>query len=133
VNPRYPIVADRADHRCEYCRAPELVFNFPFEVDHVIPPLHGGTDSDENLALSCRACNAHKAAAIAHADPLTGEATALFHPRSDRWEEHFCLDVETAVVEGIAAVGRATVTRLSMNTPTQIEARRLWMRLGVFP
>lgn len=31
MNPFYTLVADRAAHRCEYCHAPELVFNFPFE------------------------------------------------------------------------------------------------------
>ncbi|XWK90165.1 MAG: hypothetical protein U7127_08970 [Phormidium sp.] len=29
MNPFYTLVADRATHRCEYCHAPELVFNFP--------------------------------------------------------------------------------------------------------
>jgi hypothetical protein len=42
VNPHYPLVAERAAHRCEYCHAPEAIFNFPFEVEHIIPPLHGG-------------------------------------------------------------------------------------------
>lgn len=28
MNPRYPAVAQRAAHRCEYCLAPEAVFNF---------------------------------------------------------------------------------------------------------
>ncbi|MDD1414047.1 hypothetical protein MEN41_05055 [Dolichospermum sp. ST_con] len=37
MNPFYHLVADRAFHRCEYCHAPELVFNFPFEVEHIIP------------------------------------------------------------------------------------------------
>ena len=37
MNPFYTQVADRAEHRCEYCRAPELAFNFPFEVEHLIP------------------------------------------------------------------------------------------------
>jgi hypothetical protein len=36
MNPRYVQVALRAEHRCEYCHAPEVVFNFPFEVEHVI-------------------------------------------------------------------------------------------------
>jgi len=30
MNPHYARVAQRAGHRCEYCRAPEAVFNFPF-------------------------------------------------------------------------------------------------------
>jgi molybdenum cofactor biosynthesis enzyme MoaA len=28
MNPYYNLVADRANHRCEYCHAPELIFNF---------------------------------------------------------------------------------------------------------
>lgn len=37
MNPYYGAIAERANHRCEYCHAPELVFNFPFEVEHIIP------------------------------------------------------------------------------------------------
>lgn len=37
MNPRYGQVAFRAEHRCEYCHAPEAVFNFPFEVEHITP------------------------------------------------------------------------------------------------
>ena len=37
MNPRYAPVAERAGHRCEYCRAPEAIFNFPFEVEHIVP------------------------------------------------------------------------------------------------
>ena len=36
MNRRYGLVAQRAAHRCEYCRAPEAVFNFPFEVAVVV-------------------------------------------------------------------------------------------------
>ena len=38
MNRFYSEVAERAGHRCEYCRAPEVVFNFPFEVEHIIHP-----------------------------------------------------------------------------------------------
>lgn len=41
MNPYYTLVADRAAHRCEYCRAPEIVFNFPFEVEHILPLYRG--------------------------------------------------------------------------------------------
>jgi hypothetical protein len=34
MNPLYARVAARAGDRCEYCHAPEAVFNFPFEVEH---------------------------------------------------------------------------------------------------
>lgn len=31
MNPQYAAVAERALHRCEYCHAPEVIFNFAFE------------------------------------------------------------------------------------------------------
>ena len=125
MNPRYARVADRAEHSCEYCRAPEAVFNAPFEVEHIIPRLHGGTDTEENLALACRSCNGHKAAAVTHMDPQIGQTVELFHPRQDRWREHFRVDADTAEVVGITSAGRATVARLSMNSASQVGARRL--------
>ena len=49
MNPRYAAVAERAGHRCEYCHAPESIFNFPFEVEHIVPTAHGGVDDESNL------------------------------------------------------------------------------------
>jgi len=48
----YDSVADRAGHRCEYCHAPEVLFNHRFPVDHIIPRIHDGSDDIENLALA---------------------------------------------------------------------------------
>ena len=60
MNPRYALVAARAGHRCEYCQAPEAIFNFPFEVEHVVPPGKAGPDTEDNWALACRSCNLFK-------------------------------------------------------------------------
>jgi HNH endonuclease len=49
VNRRYAAVAERAAYRCEYCHAPEAVFNFSLEVDHVTPQSRGGTNRLDNL------------------------------------------------------------------------------------
>ena len=91
MNPRYSAVAKRAGHRCEYCSAPEVVFNFPFEVEHIIPPGAGGDDDLANLALSCRSCNVFKAAVVFLTDEETAVEVRLFHPRQDQWPEHFHL------------------------------------------
>jgi len=56
----YKNVAVRAGHRCEYCHAPEALFNHRFPVNHIIPRIFGGGDNIENLALACHACNGHK-------------------------------------------------------------------------
>jgi hypothetical protein len=133
VNTHYPAVADRAGHRCEYCRAPEAVFNFPFEVEHIIPSSRQGSEGDSNLALACRGCNVQKSDRLTYLDELTGTQTRLFHPRQDAWQDHFEFDVETALIRGVTPIGRATVSCLQMNNPIQVEARRLWLRLGLFP
>jgi hypothetical protein len=133
MNPRYPDVAPRAAHRCEYCHAPELVFNFPFEVEHVIPPSQSGEDAESNLALSCRSCNLHKSGSVRAVDPESGADVPLFNARQQWWQQHFRIDHETGEVVGTTAVGRATVTGSPMNSPSQREARRQWVRLGLFP
>jgi hypothetical protein len=129
----YPSVAARAGHRCEYCRAPEGIFNFAFEVEHVVPTSRGGSDGEENLALACRSCNLFKSDHLTGTDPESAGEVALFHPRQQRWEDHFQADPETGSIQGLSATGRATLVRLQINSAAQQAARRLWMRLGLFP
>jgi hypothetical protein len=132
MNPRYASVAQRAGHRCEYCHAPEAVFNFPFEVEHIIPVSRKGKDAETNWALACRACNLYKAAHTIGVDPESQAELRLFHPRQDHWEEHFQGNRESGELFGLSAIGRATIARLEMNSQAQLVARRQWMRLGLF-
>ena len=133
MNPRYARVADRAAHRCEYCHAPEVIFNFPFEVEHIIPPGQAGFDTDGNWALACRSCNLFKSDGIEGTDPGTGMSAPLFHPRHDAWDQHFAPFIDEGTIIGQTPSGRATVQLLRMNSPTQIFARTQWSRLGLFP
>lgn len=133
MNPFHAPVAFRADFRCEYCRAPEAVFNFPFEVEHILPVVRGGTDDERNLALACRSCNLRKATHLTGEDPQTGETVRIFHPREDKWHQHFVVEEENETVRGLTPTGRATVGRLEMNSPAQRTARKQWKRLGFFP
>lgn len=133
MNPRYPLVAQRAAHHCEYYHAPEAFFNFPFEVEHIIPPIHGGEDDAANWALACRSCNLHKSSHLQGMDDETQTSVRLFNPRLDSWSDHFRVETATAVVVGRTIIGRATVHRLRMNTPVQVAARQQWMRLRMFP
>ena len=43
------------------------------------------------------------------ADPVGGKITPLFHPRKDRWSEHFAWNDDCSQIVGMTAVGRATV------------------------
>ncbi len=133
MNPRYAAVARRAGHRCEYCRAPEVAFNSPFEVEHVVPTSAGGSDDGANLALACRSCNLRKSDATTGRDEQTGAEVRLFNPREDRWSEHFRVDPDTGMIEALTPVGRATLDRLDLNHPLQLAARSVWAKLGLYP
>ncbi len=133
MNPLYPLIAQRAGHRCEYCRAPEAIFNFPFEVEHIIPSSQDGSDDESNAALACRSCNLYKSDQIRDSDPVTGKVVRLFHPRRNRWNKHFRIESESGAILGLTPTGRATIAILQMNRPIHLEARRQWMRLGLFP
>lgn len=83
-------VRDRAGHRCEYCRLrQEHQPVCRFHIEHIIPRQHGGGDEEENLALACFHCNLHKGTNLTGVDPDSGEIVGLFHPRRDRWRDHF--------------------------------------------
>ncbi len=133
MNPHYLEVANRAEHHCEYCRAAEAIFNFPFEVEHIVPPLHGGTDDESNLALACRSCNLHKSDHTQFIDHETGETVRLFNPRLESWEDLFRIERESGSIIGITPMGRATVECLRMNSESQLSTRMQWMWLGLFP
>ncbi len=133
MNPHYIQVALRAGHRCEYCHAPEAVFNLPLEVDHIVPGARGGEDAVTNWALACRSCNLYKAIHVSGPDPDSDAVFRLFHPREDQWEDHFQVAPESGKILGRTPIGRATVARLGMNSAAQVAARQQWMRLGLFP
>jgi hypothetical protein len=104
----------RASERCEYCRIAQVGQEATFHVDHVTPQSAGGVTSLENLALACVSCSLRKGARTPAIDPATGDAAQLFHPRLHAWTDHFIADVSGEIV-GLTAIGRATITLLSMN------------------
>lgn len=125
MNPNYPIVAQRARHQCEYCHAPEVIFNVAFEVEHIIPISKGGLDELQNLALACR-CNLRKLDYLDGFDLVDRQQIRLFNPRTDIWYEHFTVQPEAPfLLEGKTSIGRATVERLQMNAFLQLRARGL--------
>ncbi|HMV50179.1 MAG TPA: HNH endonuclease signature motif containing protein [Blastocatellia bacterium] len=133
MNRYYHLVAERANYRCEYCRAPEQAFNLHFEVEHITPKSRGGAEDESNFALACAACNVFKSNFVSAPDWLTRSEAALFHPRRQAWEDHFKVNRVTGEVEGLTATGRATISCLRINSPEQLRSRRLWMALKLFP
>jgi hypothetical protein len=101
------------------------------EIDHVIAEKHRGPTTLENLALACFHCNNHKGSNIAGVDPSTGKVTRLYHPRKDRWSNHF--DWRGPVLIGLTPIGRATVEVLEINLLHRVIHRQAIIEEGVFP
>jgi hypothetical protein len=122
------LVAERAGYRCEYCLLPDGQSYFPHQVDHIIAIKHGGASTLENLALACIICNKRKGSDLSSYDPETGAAVPLYHPRRQRWSDHFRL--EGAKIQPLTATGRVTVTLLQVNQTTRLAERKLLQRAG---
>jgi HNH endonuclease len=125
------LVTRRARSRCEYCLLHEGDAFFTHEVDHIFAEKHGGTTIEHNLCLACADCNAFKGSDLTSLDPLTGLIEPLYHPRTDKWQEHFQL-LETGVIEPQTATGRVTVKLLRMNRLDVIDERARLIRLGSY-
>jgi hypothetical protein len=121
----------RAAGRCEYCLLPDAVTFIPHEVDHIIATKHGGGTDSRNLALCCRLCNRHKGTDLASIDRETGELQRLFHPRRDRWRDHF--ELRGGVFVPITGVGRVTVRLLQLNRPERVRERELMVKANLIP
>src|SRR5262249_18265166 len=94
-------VQARAGHRCEYCQRRQSTSPLiPLQIEHIVARKHHGTSALDNLALACAECNLHKGSDLTGLDPESGEVTMLFHPRRDRWSDHFAWD-------GFRIVGRS--------------------------
>jgi hypothetical protein len=118
-----------AGNRCEYCRLPDGYSKLRHVLDHVIAKQHGGMTRLDNLAFCCGRCNQFKGPNVAGVDPQTQAVTPLFHPRHDRWSEHFRWD--GAIILGTTPAGRTTVVVLSMNAPLRVAARRALFDEGI--
>ena len=125
------LVRQRAGDRCEYCRLPQSRSSLRFHVEHIVARQHGGADVAENLALVCPECNRRKGTNLTGVDPDTGQVVRLFHPRRDRWEEHFRVDGSRLLAR--TDVGRTTIWLLAMNSGPRLRWRDMLVRLGEWP
>jgi len=124
-------VSERAAGRCEYCLVHEADVLLPHQPDHIIAEQHGGETSAENLALACIHCNRRKGPNIASLDPISGQLTPLFNPRTQIWGEHF--DLEGAYLIALTPCGRVTVRLLDLNHADRLRVRRALIKTGRYP
>lgn len=126
-------VEERAKGYCEYCLAPSNFSPSDFELDHIIPEVLVGETSKENLALACRRCNGLKFTKISHLDIETNRTVRLYHPRTDKWEEHFQWNQDETILLGKTSIGTATIDLLQINRESNINQRNLLRMFGWHP
>lgn len=123
----------QAQHRCGYCLASQRFYSSRFSIEHIIPLSRGGTSDENNLWLSCPACNWHKGSKTHEHDPVTQKRVPLFNPRQQIWSEHFAWSLNGVQAVGKTSIGRATIIALKMNDELAVVARRLWVAAKEFP
>ena len=123
-------VRRRARGICEYCRLPEAFDPWPSQIDHILAEQHRGQARLNNLALACARCNRNKGPNIAGFDKHTREIVRLYHPRRDRWADHFRWRGPRLI--GLTAVGRVTIHVLAINHLDAVKVRRVLISEGVF-
>ena len=125
------LVRERAGDRCEYCLHPQAHSETTHHVEHIVARQHLGGDDPSNLALACIHCNSHKGTNLTGIDPDSGALIPLFHPRRDRWVDHFAL--RGAFIVGLTPTGRTTVYVLAMNARHRLNVRAELIAQGLYP
>lgn len=124
-------VRDRANGRCEYCQMSSTLQGGEFHIEHIVPRSRGGTDSFENLGLACPSCNLSRSDRVALKLPDSAMSVPVFHPRRDRWSEHFTFSGHTLV--GLTPTGRAIIAEFDLNSSRRLFIRTVEEMLGLFP
>lgn len=126
-------VESRARGCCEYCRSQNRYSPDSFSVEHIIPISKNGDNTAENLAFACQGCNNRKYNHTEAIDSVTGKIVSLFHPRQEKWFDHFTWNEDCTTIIGHTPTGRATVARLGMNRTGVVNLRRVLHAIGEHP
>ncbi len=127
------VVAERANGCCEYCRSQVRFAIQPFSIEYIIPRSAGGETVLDNLALSCQGCNNHKYNKTEGRDPVSGDTVPLYHPRKQRWSNHFAWNDDFTLIIGLTPIGRSTVEALQLNREGVVNLRRVLYAMGEHP
>lgn len=72
-----------------------------------------------------------KGSDIGSVDAQTGKFISLFHPRRQRWDDHFVL--RGAIVEPLTAEEQVTARLLKVNLDKRVVERKLLIAAGRYP
>ncbi len=124
-------VMARADYICEYCLLTADDVYFRHQMDHIISVKHSGPTEADNLACACFLCNNSKGSDLGSIYWPTRQLTRFYHPRIDRWAEHFQLD--GAMIQPLTDIGEVTALILIFNAEDRLAERRILLGNGKYP
>lgn len=127
------VVVERANGCCEYCKSQARFATQSFTCEHILPRHSGGETTLENLALACQGCNNHKYTKTEARDPVSDKIVSRYHPRLQRWPEHFAWNDDFTLLIGLTPVGRATIQALQLNREEPVNLRRVLYAMGEHP
>ena len=116
------LAESRAGQRCEYCHMYQALQGASFHIEHILPVSLGGSDEPDNIAWACPGCNLKKSNRVTALDPETNSEVRLFHPRTDRWQEH--LEQREYTLIGRSPIGRALIAAFDLNHPRRCRIRQ---------
>lgn len=120
--------AKRANNCCEYGHIPHIDSYYGFQVDHIVSRKHGRKTVLTNLAYACPDCNSYKGTDLGTYLTSSLIITRFFHPRLDKWEDHFQTD-HSGLIFALTDIGNATIKIFQINHPDRIIERQLLWRL----
>jgi hypothetical protein len=118
---------------CEYCLIHEGDTFLGCEVDHIISEKHGGPTREQNLAFACLFCNRNKGSDIASLAAGEGRLVRFFHPRLDRWNDHFRLSRDGVALVPLTDIGEATIRIFGINAGERLLERDALRAVGRYP
>ena len=102
-------------------------------VEHIIPLVDHGSSTIDNLCIACYRCNEFKGSRTVAPDPDDGQVSPLFHPRQQQWHDHFSWSENGSMLLGLTPCGRATIGALRLNNDWIVQARHIWIQIGLHP
>jgi len=121
-HPKHDQVRARWGARCGYCGVSEEDAGGDLTVDHYVPVVAGGDDSDENLVYACFRCNLFKGDfRPTPADRALGHI--VLHPLRDDVSKHVRLEEATGQVQPLTETGRFHIAILHLNRAALVAFR----------
>jgi hypothetical protein len=121
-HPKHDLVRARWGASCGYCGVTEADTAGDLTVDHYVPVVAGGDDSDDNLVYCCFRCNLFKADFYPTPEDRAAGRIVL-HPSRDDMSVHVRFLEAKGELEALTETGRFHIALLHLNRPTLVAHR----------